>query len=293
MKVIKPITITPAMIVSNTAANVDADYNPATAYALGAKCTYGGIIWACIEGPATGKQPDINQINWSNKGPANTHALFDDKISTPTTASTSLTLVLKPGYVNALGLFGLVGDTLTVTARNGVAGEVLYSKTQKLYTRIVTRLYEYLYERTAQLREVVLTGLPTRKDLHITLTITGTSVSVGMLSVGSLVVIGEAMYGMVLDLTDYSLNTTDKNGITTFAKGLFSKRLSGVVVVDNAMFTRVSRDLEALSGIPCVWIGTDKNGYTPLTIFGSFRNAPLTIENHTDSTINFDIEGRT
>ena len=34
MKVIKPIAITPAMIVSNTAVNVDADYNAATAYAL-------------------------------------------------------------------------------------------------------------------------------------------------------------------------------------------------------------------------------------------------------------------
>lgn len=293
MKVIKPIAITPAMIVSNTAVNVDADYNPATAYALNAKCSYSGRIWECIEGPATAKQPDINPINWSNKGPANASALFDDKISTPTTATGSLTLVLKPGYVNALGLFGLVGDMLTVTARNGAAGEVLYSKTQKIKTRIVTRLYEYLYERPAQLREVVLTGLPTRKDLHITLTITGASVSVGMLSMGSLVVIGEALYGMVLDLTDYSLNTTDKNGVTTFVKGLFSKRLSGVVVVDNTLFTRVSRDLEALSGIPCVWIGTDKNGYTPLTIFGSFRSAPLTLENHAESTINFEIEGRT
>lgn len=293
MKVIKPIAITPAMIVSNTAVNVDADYNPATAYAINERCSFGGIIWSCIEGPATGMQPNISPLNWSNKGPANTHALFDDKISTPTTATGSLTLVLKPGYVNALGLFGLVGDMLTVTARNGAAGEVLCSKTKKIKTRIVTRLYEYLYERPAQLREVVLTGLPTRKDLHITLTITGASVSVGMLSMGSLVVIGEALYGMVLDLTDYSLNTTDKNGVTTFVKGLFSKRLSGVVVVDNTLFTRVSRDLEALSGIPCVWIGTDKNGYTPLTIFGSFRSAPLTLENHAESTINFEIEGRT
>lgn len=293
MKVIKPITITPAMIVSNTAANVDADYNPATAYALGDKCTYGGIIWACIEGPVTGQQPDISPIKWANKGPANTHALFDDKISTPTTASTSLTLVLKPGYVNALGLFGLVGDTLTVTARNGIAGEVVYSATRKLKRRVVTRLYEYLYERSSQLREVVLTGLPTRKDLHITLTITGASVSIGMLSAGSLMVIGEAQYGMTLDLIDYSLNTTDKNGVTTFVKGLFAKRLSGVVVVNNAFFTRVARDLEALSGIPCAWIGTSKDGYTPLTIFGSFRNAPLSVDNHAQSTINFDIEGRT
>jgi hypothetical protein len=293
MKVIKPITVTPAMVVSNTAVNVDADYNPVTAYALNARCTYGGVIWMCIQGPATGQQPDLSPLCWSNKGPANASALFDDKISTPTTASTSLTLVLKPGYVNALALFGLVGDTLTVTARNGLAGEVVYSATRKLKHRIVTRLYEYLYERPAQLREVVLTGLPTRKDLHITLTITGASVSIGMLSVGSLMVIGEAQYGMTLDLIDYSLNTTDKNGVTTFVKGLFAKRLSGVVVVNNDFFTRVARDLEALSGIPCAWIGTSKDGYTPLTIFGSFRNAPLSVDNHAQSTINFDIEGRT
>lgn len=293
MKVIKPIIITPAMIVSNTAANVDADYNPATAYALNARCTYGGVIWACIQGPATGQQPDISPLHWSNKGPANASALFDDKISTPTTASTSLTLVLEPGYVNALALFGLAGDTLTVTARNGIAGPVVYSATRKLKRRIVTSLYEYLYERSAQLREVVLTGLPTRKDLHITLTITGASVSIGMLSVGSLMVIGEAQYGMTLDLIDYSLNTTDKNGVTTFVKGLFAKRMSGVVVVNNSFFTRVARDLEALSGIPCAWIGTSKDGYTPLTIFGSFRNAPLSVDNHAQSTINFDIEGRT
>lgn len=292
MNVVKPIVITAARFVSSTATDVDAAYNPLTAYALNARCSYAGRVWECVEGPSTGNQPNISPLYWTDKGPTNVQAMFDSMINTQTVSDSVLTTVIKPGYANSMTLFGLEGSAVAATGRNGLTGDVVYSATKSLDGSIITSLYEYLYEPFVQLSELVLTDLPTYGDLHVTTTITGPStVKCGFLSAGTVYELGDANYGVTIEITDYSRKDTTAAGATTLVPGAFSKRLSALVTIDNERFNKVMRTLESLRATPCAWIGSNVSGFEPLTVFGFYRSAPLTVDNRIDSSLNLEIEG--
>ena len=294
MKVVKPIIITAAMLVSSTATETNAEYVAATAYALNARVTLAstGRTYECIKDPSTGNPPASSPLYWFDRGPSNKLAMFDDKLNTQTSAIGLLTTVIKPGYANSLPLFGLEGSTATVTARNGVAGELVYSKVKSLDGSVITSLFEYLYEPFVQLTEMVLTDLPTYGDLHITTTITGpATVKCGFLSAGMVYDLGETNYGVTIDIIDYSRKDTTAAGVTSLIVGAFSQRLSALVTVDNQRFAKVVRLLETLRATPCAWIGTSVTGFEPLSVFGFYRSAPLTVDNHRNSSLNLDVEG--
>ena len=126
MKVIKPIPVTDTVFISSTVTEAEyAAYSAATNYAVGNRCIYNHVIYETVQTPNTAHQPDIFPLYWAAVSPSNRWAMFDTEISTQTVAASSLSVVIKPGYVNSLALFGLLGDSLTITVRDGLAGAVV------------------------------------------------------------------------------------------------------------------------------------------------------------------------
>lgn len=291
--VVRPIQITDAMIVSSTAPETEyAAYVATTDYAVGERSIYSHKIWESVQTPNVGHTPGTDALYWADKGATNQRAMFDALVSTQTVIASPLTTVIKPGYANSLTLFGLGGSDIQVTARNGLAGPIVYDRAVSLDGSIITSLYEYFYEPFVQLSSVVLTDLPTYGDIHITVALTGPGdVKCGFLSAGTNYEIGDAQFGATVEIIDYSRKDTSASGVTTLMVGEFSKRLSAEVLVDNLRFNKVMRVLESLRATPCAWITTDVLGLEPLTVFGFYRGAPLTVDNFTNSRCNIDIEG--
>jgi hypothetical protein len=291
MKVVKPIDITDAVILSSTATETYAAYDAATTYALGDRVTSGNSIYECIQAPSTGQAPD-SALYWMIVGPTNRWAMFDDEISTQTVQASPLTVVLKPGYVNSLAGFGFEGDTLDVTVRNGLAGPIVYSKSINLDGTLITNLYEYIYEPAVQRGEVVLTDLPTYQDAHITIGLSGIgSVKCGHLLTGTFYKLGDVQYGAGAGIIDYSRKDTSAAGVTSFVRRKYSNRASLRVELQNTLLNKAQRVLADLRATPCAWIGTDAPGYEPLTIFGFYRDFALEITYPTLSYYNLEIEG--
>jgi len=169
MKAIKPTPITPALLVSTTATETYAEYNAATTYALNAIVTIAATqrMWQCIQGPSTGNAPASSPLYWTDIGPSNVGAMFDAEISTQTSATATLTVVIKPGYCNSLALYGLEGTELEVTGRDALAGAIVYGDDTLTGPRLInldgttlTDWYMYFFEPFVQLAEVALTDLP-------------------------------------------------------------------------------------------------------------------------------------
>lgn len=294
MKVVKPIVISDAVLVSSSAVEVYADYSPATPYALNARCLSVGRIWECIQGPSTGNAPETSPLYWTNTGPTNTAAMFDGKISTQTAQASPLAVVVKPGYANSLSLFGLEGATLDVTVRNGLAGPVVYTKSISLDGTIIADWYQYFFEPGVQLGEVVLTDLPPYGDAHIEASIGGPgTVKCGHFAVGTFYDLGGTNYGVSIGIIDYSRKDTSASGATTLNVGDFANRMSGDVSFVNGQINKVHRVLRSLRAIPCVYIGTDVPGYEPLTVFGFFRDFNIVVPNPSQSLCSIEIEGLT
>ena len=296
MKVVKPIVIDAAVLLSSTAAETYAAYNPATTYALGERVTLvsTGRIYECVQAPSLGYAPDANALWWAIAGPTNRTAMFDGEISTQTVQVSPLTVVLKPGYVNSLALFGLEGASLDVTVRDGLAGPVVYSRTVSLDGTIIADWYQYFFEPSVQLGEVVLTDLPPYGAAHVTVSLTGPgSVKCGSFVLGTFYALGGTQYGASAGIIDYSRKDTSATGTTTFVRRRYSKRMSAPLMLQNAQLNKVQRVLADLRATPCAWIGTDTPGFEPLTIFGFYRDFSIDVAYPTTSLCNLEIEGLT
>jgi hypothetical protein len=294
MKVIKPIPVTDAVFVSSTVTEAEyAAYSAATNYAVSNRCIYNHVIYETVQTPNTAHQPDISPLFWAAVSPSNRWAMFDTEISTQTVAASSLSVVIKPGYVNSLALFGLLGDSLTITVRDGLAGAVVYSKNITLDGTIIADYYQYFFEPSVALQEVGLTDLPPYINAHITIAITGASVGCGILIAGTMYELGDTQLGASAGIIDYSRKDTSASGITSFTKRKYSKRMSAQLWLNNAQLNKVQQVLTGLRATPCAWIGTDTAGYESLTLFGFYRDFSLDVAYADVSYCHLEIEGLT
>jgi hypothetical protein len=296
MKVIKPVTIGAAQLVSSNVAEDDAPaYAADTDYAVGAKVTYESNVYESVQTPNKGKTPGEQPLYWALSGPTNKWAMFDDEVSTQTTRDSPLTVVVKPGLVNSLALLELAGSRVDVTGRDGPSGPIIYTAERQLEGSIVTNWYEYFFEPFAPLSEIVLTDLPAYGSLHLEVSIEAPfgSVACGAFIAGTAYLIGDGEYGGSAGIIDYSRKDTSDTGKTTFRKRNFSRRMSQRLWVDAPRFNAVYRLLSGLRATPCVWIGADSDDLGPLTIFGFYRDFSIDIAYPLINFCNLEIEGLT
>lgn len=296
MKVIKPVTVTDAMILSTNATEAYSAWLVGTTYAKNAKVDHGTHYFNSLVNANTGNDPDTSPTFWENIGPDNKHAMFDGQVSTETTKATSpLTVTVACGIVNSVGLIGLTGSSVTITVRDNGASPPVYTRTIRLDGTIITDWYMYFFEPFVQLGEVVLTDLPPYLNGRITMTLSGGgAVAIGELIVGIVYSLGDESLeqGATVGIIDYSRKDTDVDtGVTTFTRRAFSKRMSGQFLVDNVDMNGVQRILADIRAVPSVFIGSEDTTYAPLVVYGFYRDFSIDIAYPTKSWCRVEVEG--
>ncbi len=296
MKVIKPVTFNAGThLVSSTAVESASAWASGTTYAKDAIVDYGTFLWKSLVNSNVGNQPDTSPTQWEKVGPDNTHAMFDDQISTATESTSPLTVVLATGLCNAMALSGLIGAQVTVGITDGSGGPSVYSRTVSLDGTFIYDWYQYFFEPNVQIGEVVLTDLPPYPNARLTVSLTGTgTLEIGQLSWGTQYELGDAEYSPTLGIIDYSKKETDEFGITTFVRRDFSKRLTARLILQNSQLNRVQRVLSDLRAQPAVWVtAPDQADFQPLTVYGFFRDFNIEVAYPTESYCSLEIEGLT
>ena len=297
MKVIKPVTVTDAMILASNATEAYANWSSVTTYAKDAKVDYGTHYYISLVNSNLNNIPDaVGSTAWAFLSPDNKHAMFDGQVSTETTKATSpLTVTVACGIVNSVGLIGLTGSSVTISVTDAGASPPVYSRTVGLDGTIITDWYMYFFEPFVQLGEVVLTDLPPYLNGRITMTLSGGgAVAIGELIVGSVYSLGDESLeqGATVGIIDYSRKDTDVDtGVTTFTRRAFSKRMSGQFLVDNVDMNGVQRILADIRAVPSVFIGSEDTTYAPLVVYGFYRDFSIDIAYPTKSLCRVEVEG--
>lgn len=293
MKVIKPNTFVEAThLVSTNAVETYAAYSAGTTYAKGARVDYGTHIYESLVNSNIGNTPTTSPTYWVLVGPDNVHAMFDDQISTATVSTTPLIVVMTPGLMNSIALLGLIGSQAVVTITDGAGGPTIYSRTVNLDGSYVYDWYMYFFEPFTQIGEVVLTDIPPYSNSRMTFTLSGTgSVAIGQLSFGTFYELGDAEYGATAGIIDYSRKDTDEFGATTFVQRAFSKSMTARLMLDAMQMNKVQRVLSDIRATPAVWIGAEGEAYSPLVIYGFYRDFTIDVAYPTKSYCSLEIEG--
>ena len=300
MKVIKPVTITDAMLISSTAPETDHPaWSAATTYALAARVilTSTHRIYESLQAANLNKPPASNPTWWLDVAPTNRWACFDQRVNTATGLASPLTITLAAGYANALALLGLVGDQALVTVTDGPGGALVYSRTVQLDGTLLVDWYQYFFEPRLQLAELALVDLPPYVDARITASITGVAaVACSTLVVGAAYTLGDTRYGAKLNIIDYSRKDTDAFGVTTFVRRAFSKRMAATLLLPTGQINKIQQVLADLRATPCVWVGMDAEptgAYSALIVFGFYRDFSISVDYPSYSACSLDIEGLT
>lgn len=295
MKIIRPITVTDARLVSSTVAEPATVTNPdPAAWASGTTYAIDNEVhrttthrrYRSRVGSNLGNTPETSPTQWLDIGPTNRWAMFDTSVESQTTKLDSIVVEISPGSrVDSVALLNLDAQTVQVEATG-------YDQTVNLVYRNIVDWTGYFFEEFLTKSDVVFDDLPISTN-NITITITQTTgqvAGVGVCVVGLSREIGDARYGMSLGIQDYSAKSTDAFGNTTVVQRSYSKRMRVPVYVRAEFVDELARLLTLYRSSPLVWMAAPDD-YASSIVYGYYRDFDTVIAYPSYSECNLEIEG--
>lgn len=298
MRLIKPVEITPAKLVSSNVPETDFPaWVSTTSYPIDTKVILNHHVYQALAAVPAGVTPgaevvtDTNPAKWQDLGSTNRWRMFDNKVESLTTNPGTIVVTIKPGsVVNSLALFNLQGKSVTVSVVDPIEGEV-YRKEVSLVDAGVTNWYDWFFDPIGIRTDVVVLDMPAYGSANVVVTIdAGAEVAAaGHFVLGAVKQIGTAIYGTSVGINDYSRKTTDDFGNTVVIQRSFSNRAEFDVVLDTPEVTRVRRLLAELRATPVVWIGEES--YEATILFGFYKDFQIVFSGPTVSDCSITVEG--
>ncbi|WP_417229705.1 hypothetical protein [Brevundimonas sp.] len=297
MRLIRPTTLTDAMLTSSTAPETDYPaWSSATAYAVGAR-----VILAATHrryealAASTNVSPSTDPTKWLDLGPTNRWAMFDARVGTATSRAGSLQVGLAPGTIDALALIDTEAESATVTLT--VGGVQVYSRSQTFNVGgvAIDNWFSWFFEPLGQKTSMLFLDVPVYAAGQLSVTLTrdnpADSVSCGTLLVGRQLSLGDTEHGADIGIIDYSRKETDQFGVTSVVERAFAKRMTARVVMPTDAIDDIHRSLAALRATPVLWIGSES--FESLTVYGFYKEFSIDIAYPTVSYCSLTIEGLT
>lgn len=285
-------------------------YNAGTTYALGDTVS-SSLYHRCYESLAADNlgnplpvPPETTTTKWMDVGPTNRFAMFDLSRNTQTVTASPLTVEIAPGQrINTVGLVGLVGNEVQISATSVQGGGTVYPNAYSasatgifdLNMRNVTNGYEYCFMPFSTLPSVIVFDIPPYSDIVITATITSTAgnVKCGALIVGTYIYIGTTQYGVTNDGLNFSSITRDVFGEATLIPRRTVPKTEQMILVDSVYINQCKKARERLNAIPALWTGIDDDTsgwFDLLAILGIYTQFQISAPNNARAEINLALE---
>jgi len=301
--VLVPLAVTTPMLTSSTIAEPaagEAVWAAATSYTIGQQVIRVEThrIYENLIAGVDATLPESSPTRWLDVGPTNRWAVFDTLVSSQSTIVTPLTMVIRPGFFNAIALYGLDGATVSVSVKDAPAGAVFYTKTIDLLEPPID-YYDYYFGVIRSSSKAFFKDILPQADPELTITLSagaGIAVKAGMFAIGDLRSLmlsdgfGGTLAGAKAKPITYSYISTDVFGNTKIIRRAKATDLDIRAVVPKADADAALLTIQSVLDIPAVWIATDQTGYEGLSVFG-LASGDVTYEGPVYSTININVKG--
>lgn len=299
MNVIRPITVTDAML---TASNVpETDYtawNAATNYNVGDYCIRTTAtthkVYKCLVAGVNATAPESNPTKWLDYSPTNRWAAFDLRTGTQTQQADSITYTIVPGkVVSSVAFINLSAASVRIVMTDPTDG-VVYDQTVSATVASLSGDWDsFFFDYITRKTDLVVQGLPTfpMATIDITISEAGGTAKVGVVVIGRSIELGGAEYGASFGIVDYSRKAVDEFGGYTIVQRAFAKRAKFNIMVDKVVVDAVAALLTELRATPAVWVG--HVDYQGTIIYGFYKDFDIVISYPTWNDCSIEIEGLT
>lgn len=301
MQIIKPVTVTDAILTSSTVPETDyAEWAVGTTYATGDKVILVSThsIYESLVNSNLGNDPATDDgTNWLTLGATNRWKAFDQKIADQVVQTTSINYVFGNynSNVTSLALFNMVGINANVTVTDTTVGEVYNTTVSLIDNRNIVDWFTYFFEEQVQKETAQFIDIPPYRNAAISVTVTantGEDAKLGQIVFGYLTDIGATTYGTSISIEDFSRKETDAFGNFIVVQRAFSQLADFDVQFETPNARRIQRTLAELRAVPVVYIGSSDTAYGT-TIYGFYRRFDLTLETPSLSFGAIEVEGLT
>ena len=296
MRYIVPTAIVDSMLVSSSIAETDhAAWVSGTTYATGVRTIRAAThsIYERLTDGAGTTPPESDATNWVRVGPTNRWAAFDQAVGTRSTAYETLAFTIEPGIARGLALLDLDTEGATIVMTAG--GETVYSRDiAPIETQEACETwYDYFFEAIQRRTAIVLTDLPpyTEGVITVTLTASGTNVSVGTCAVGPVYDLGTVLTSPRIGILDYSRKVTDEFGVTSVVERSYARRMALELLLPTISVDTATLRLARVRAKPVVWIASEQ--FDSLSIYGWLKDWSVLIAGLVNSTCSLEVEGLT
>jgi len=279
--ILAPLKISDAMMSSCTIAEPDTGE---TAWVSGGTYVVGDLrirtqthkVYSCLvnhNGITTPPESDFTR--WMEVSATNRWEMFDAMVTSQSTASNTMTVVLRPGFFNAVALYNLTGASVSVTVKDQPGGTTVFSYSADLYEPFPD-WYEWLFSPYKPLTKIVLRDILPYDTAELTITVTASSapVGIGMVCVGDMRALvastdfGGSQYGSSVEPIDYSYIKTDDYGNTRIVKRAATTSLRVNTIMPQGDADYAIALLQEILSVPVAFIACDAEGYLGTNVFG-------------------------
>lgn len=292
--IVRPITISDAILTSTSVADTVAAYNAGTTYALGQQVRSDAThrVYESLANSNLGNAlTDVTK--WLDIGPTNPWAMFDSLNSTQTTAADEIEVVFEPGSrVDVIGLLNTNATSARVIAEDSIDGTVFDQTFSLVSDSGIVDWYTYFTEPIEVETDLVVTGLPALYSgltFTVTLLYAGATVACGALVAGLAKVAGVSLAGASTGILDFSRKSTDDFGNVSITERGYANKGNFRIVAENSNIVSVQRLLSEFRAAPALYVGSENFANT--FIYGFFRDFSIAIEQPTQSIISIELEG--
>jgi len=277
-QVLNPVTVAAGTFVSSTLAEADYTvWSAATAYPVGQRAirtTTHRIYERKVPG-TTSATPESDPDNWLDVAPTNRWAMFDDGPASSSSGASPISVVIAAGMlVTGVVLLGVIGTTVQV-----------YDGATLVKTVSVPAPVSPSVSST-----VVITGLSIASGTNTTVTLTGTgTLQISHLTVGAWIDLGEAIPGVQVGITDFSVKSVDAFGVASITRRNYSRKLQGQLIIASSDVQRVADVLASLRSRVTYWSLVD--AYESLGVLGYLKDWAIDTQGTWKTQYSLNIEG--
>lgn len=301
MKVIDPVNVTAAMLISSSLPETDHPmWDAGATYAMGARvlrptASAGNVrIFESVAGGNIGNDPAApGTTAWIDVAPANRWAMLDRAVGTTAIGTGVISMELEPGAVSSLAVLDTNADEVRVVL--SVSGTVLLDETRSALAggEMIADWYSYFTAILGRVSVLLFDDLPIYSNCRIAVTITGPDpvgpVTVGTLLTGRMIELGKTEAGVAIGINDFSRKDTDEFGVTTVVERGWSKRMVVRSLIATDHVDHIQRKLATMRGRPALYLG--EAGYDSLAVYGFYKDFSIDLALSTISYCSMTVDG--
>ncbi len=300
LRVIAPITVTEAMVIStNVAENDYPEWDAGTTYAAGNRVIVASVhtVYESVAGSNLGNNPtDVGSTYWVAVMKTRTWRPFDQSLSEPVTNSGTIEYLIAPdALLRGVGIVGAEALYATVNVKDP-GGAVLATQTEYLadYSEMVDAIsmvtVEPVYREKVPFDAVICTP---GNRIEVIVGDGSGSTKVNEITMGDVVTIAEPLSGAEIGIDDYSDFTEDNWGGVTITEKGYRDFTDLPLYVESGYVARLRRSLAALRAkfaLYYITTGTEDYG---TTVYGRYDKLAMIVNGPQHSEMSLRILGET